>query len=107
MSELSEPQISGAQGGRLIGREPADVRLPFAFAKRYGVVVTHTDLGPDKVEVVCQQAPTLSVLAEIKRVARRELMLRQVTEEEFESEELEIREGVVSQANVSMISSAV
>ena len=62
--------------------EPA--RLPFAFARRFGVVITDADLGPGKLELISKGPPKLATLAEVKRHARRQLLLRIVGEEEFE-----------------------
>lgn len=57
--------------------------LPFAFARRFGVVVTNGDVnGP--LTVACKGQPTLTMLAEIKRVTRRPLALEMVSEGEFE-----------------------
>ncbi len=64
--------------------EASSARLPFAYARRYRVVVTPADIGPGKADVVCTQPPSLTVLAELKRVVQRELMLRIVSDEEFE-----------------------
>jgi len=58
--------------------------LPFAFARRFGVVITDA-VGPQKQALVaCRSQPSLTTLAEIKRYAKRELTLRMVGEEEFE-----------------------
>ena len=59
-------------------------RLPFAYAKRHGVVLTDTPLPSHQVEVACKAKPSLAVLSEIKRVARRELLLKSVIEAEFD-----------------------
>ena len=62
--------------------------LPFAFARRFGVLITvgHEDLdSDDKVLVACKSAPNLTTLAEIKRFAGRPLQLKMVGEEEFEA----------------------
>ena len=75
---ISEPYVGPAS-------EPgAEVRVPFAFARRHGVAVTQADIGEGRADVVCRQQPNLTVLAELKRVVQRELVLRQVSEEEFE-----------------------
>ena len=59
--------------------------LPFAFARRFGVVITD-DVGPnDQVVVAYRIAPTFTTLAEIKRYARRPITLRSVADEEFEA----------------------
>jgi general secretion pathway protein E len=64
-----------------LGRLP---RLPFTYAKRHGVVITDTPLPAHQVELACKQRPALAVLSEVKRVARRELVVRLVPEREFE-----------------------
>ena len=58
--------------------------LPFAFARRFGVVITDTLLGTRQVDVACKTRPTLTTLAEIKRYAGQRLQLRMVGEKEFE-----------------------
>ncbi|MCZ6642069.1 MAG: type II secretion system ATPase GspE [Gammaproteobacteria bacterium] len=59
--------------------------LPFAFARRFGVVITE-ETGPNGQAVVaCKTQPALTTLAEIKRFARRALQLSIVSEEEFEA----------------------
>ncbi len=63
---------------------PVHMALPFAFARRFGVVVTGAQLPGNKADVVCKAQPTLTTLAEIRRLARGELAVRVVGEEEFE-----------------------
>ena len=58
--------------------------LPFAFARRFGVVVTDADPGEDCLELVSRGQPALITLAEVKRHTRQKLRLRIVGEEEFE-----------------------
>lgn len=58
--------------------------MPFAFARRHGVAVTLADIGPGRADVVAVRPPPLMVLAELKRVVQRELVIRQVPEAEFE-----------------------
>ena len=58
--------------------------LPFAFARRFGVVVTDAAVGPGRLEVVCKGRPALTTLAEVKRHMRQRLQLRIVGEDEFE-----------------------
>ena len=59
--------------------------LPFAFARRFGVVITD-EVGPQQQAMVaCKSQPNLTTLAEIKRYAKRELALRMVAEGEFEA----------------------
>jgi general secretion pathway protein E len=55
--------------------------LRFAFAKRYGVIVTGSENPPAKV-IYCH-APSLQVLAEIRRHLQIPIELQQVSEEEF------------------------
>ena len=58
--------------------------LPFAFARRFGVVVTNGDPLDEAVTVACRSQPSLTVLAEIKRVTKRRMNLEIVAEDEFE-----------------------
>jgi general secretion pathway protein E len=59
--------------------------LPFTFARRFGVVITD-QVGPQQQAMVaCKSQPNLTTLAEIKRYAQRELVLRMVGEDEFET----------------------
>src|SRR5690349_10539436 len=55
--------------------------LRFAFAKRYGVLVTDVDSSMAKVLYI--QKPTLAVLAEIRRHIQRPFILEQANEIEF------------------------
>ncbi|MEM8769845.1 MAG: ATPase, T2SS/T4P/T4SS family, partial [Pseudomonadota bacterium] len=68
--------------------ETASALLPFAFAKRFGVVITHHDEvleEADRVLVACKTQPSLTTLAELKRFARKPLQLKMVGEEEFDA----------------------
>ena len=58
--------------------------LPFAFARRFGVVVSNGGPPGGPVTVSCRSRPTLTVLAEIKRVTRRPMSIEMVAEDEFE-----------------------
>ena len=74
-ADLSPQEDTSATGGA--------PPLPFAFARRFGVVVANGDSdGP--VAVACRTQPTLNVLAEVKRVTRRPLDINMVSHEEFE-----------------------
>src|SRR5579875_2932088 len=55
--------------------------LRFAFAKRYGVLVTSS--GNDKATVIYYRLPSLSVVAEIRRHLQMPISLEQVSEEAF------------------------
>ncbi len=59
-------------------------RLPFAFARRFGVVVTDTALAAGQLELVGRGLPSLTALAEVKRYTGAGLRLRIVEEDEFE-----------------------
>jgi general secretion pathway protein E len=58
--------------------------LPFAFARRFGVVITGMMTQEGKADVICKVQPSLTTLAEIRRLAKQELNLRKVGDEEFE-----------------------
>ena len=82
--------VDGLVGVDLDGealQEPSPAILPFAFARRFSVVLTGavTAAGEtSKAEVVCARQPTLTTLSEVRRLARRELAVRLVAEDEFE-----------------------
>ena len=58
--------------------------LPFAFARRFGVVVTNGGLPGETATVAGLEQPPLTVLAEIKRVTKRPMNIEIVAEDEFE-----------------------
>ena len=58
--------------------------LPFAFARRFGVVVTNGGADGGSVTVACRAQPPLTVLAEIKRVTKRPMRIEIVSEDQFE-----------------------
>src|SRR3954447_4950368 len=58
--------------------------LPFAFARRFGVAITTTD-GSVPVDVAYRKQPDLKVLAELRRFAGARIVLRHVSDEEFEA----------------------
>ena len=87
MSEQSvqnEERDPGAEvftaAGDISDTAPASAHLlPFAFAKRFGVVITHSNdvlEDADRVLVACKAQPNLTTLAELKRFARRPLLAR-------------------------------
>ena len=57
--------------------------LPFAFARRFGVVVAEGQ-SDDCLTAACKAQPTLATLAEIKRVTKKRLEVRVVSDGEFE-----------------------
>jgi len=59
--------------------------LPFAFARRFGVVITDQPSISEPLVVAYRTPPSLTTLAEIKRYAKRPISARSVTEEEFEA----------------------
>jgi general secretion pathway protein E len=89
MSDVAEthdaPPLSPVEGESeaAVGSETTSV-LPFAFARRFGVVLTGQPLG-NKADVACKAQPSLTTLAEVRRIAKRELAVRMVGEEEFEN----------------------
>ncbi len=72
-SEIPPP---GAEVARL---------LPFAFARRFGVLLLDETTPAGQSIVACRAQPGLTTLAEIKRFANRPIKVRMVGEEEFES----------------------
>ena len=56
--------------------------LPFAFAKRFGVVLTQG--GDAGVELLCLSHPSLATFAEVRRLSQREFTVRLVDQEEFD-----------------------
>ena len=55
--------------------------LPFAFAKRFGVLLTQEN---DQLSLLCRTQPGLTTLAEVRRLAKRDFAVRQVADDEFE-----------------------
>lgn len=64
--------------------QPEGPSLPFAFARRFGVVLGN-GAGPDgPVTVSCKGQPSLTTLAEVKRITQRPLSVQIVPENDFE-----------------------
>ena len=59
------------------------IKLPFAFARRFGVVLV-SDQSQQVLEVCAKSQPSLSTLAEIRRHVRRKTKVRLVASEEFD-----------------------
>ena len=55
--------------------------LPYAFAKRHGVLIGQIE--DDVVNLLYRDAPNPIILAEVRRVTRRNLSLSSMTEEQF------------------------
>jgi general secretion pathway protein E len=58
-------------------------RLPFTFARRFGVVVVK-DETDQTIEICAKSNPTLTTLAEIRRHTKRSARVRLVSDEEFD-----------------------
>ena len=59
-------------------------RLPFAFARRFGVAITIDPGSNGRMTLVCKQMPTLTTLAEVRRFAGSGFDLRTISNGEFE-----------------------
>ena len=81
MSEL----VQDPPPEELMEEQAAAGLLPFAFARRFGVVLLNESTDDGKAMVACKAQPELSTLAEIKRFAQRPLQVRLVSGEEFEN----------------------
>ena len=67
------------------GSTPGAVRLPFAFARRFGVAITGDPPDADgTVTLACRSRPPLATLAEARRFARCPIRLRIVGDAAFE-----------------------
>ena len=59
--------------------------LPYAFARRFGVVITDTPSDLDgRLTVACRSKPDLTTMAELRRFAGRGFVLEDVGDEEFD-----------------------
>ena len=58
--------------------------LPFAFARRFGVLLTGSQTPSGSLDAVCKETLPLSVHAEVRRFAKRSVKTRRVTESEFD-----------------------
>ncbi len=86
MSEIaSRDSMSGTSAsGASDPAANAVQRLPFAFAKRFGVCVIEASGERGQAVAACKNRPTLATLAEIKRFIGRPVQIRLVAETEFE-----------------------
>ncbi len=71
-----------AEADPALEAERDEARLPFAYARRHGVLVT--EVTEDQASVLCRPGVPLQVLAEVRRLLGRPLKLEQVSAEEFE-----------------------
>ena len=89
MAETAVQTVDANDGGSIVRAgenghaAPATPPLPFAFARRFGVVVIR-GTAEDYLTAACKRQPTLATLAEIKRVTRKRLVVRIVSDAEFE-----------------------
>lgn len=68
-----------------LDQEALPARLPFAFARRFGVALATAPPWPDgSVTLVCRELPSLATLAEARRFARRGLVVKPVGEAKFD-----------------------
>ena len=63
---------------------PPARRLPFAFARRFGVAITDGPGPNGRMTLVCREQPSLTTLAEVRRFAGSGFALRTVSNGEFE-----------------------
>jgi len=102
---VPEPIAPRTRGGR--GR-----LLPFAFAKRHGILIT--ELSDERGQAVCRPGVKALSLAEARRFARVPLELREVEEEEFDqllnrayesgsSAAMQMAEGLESETDLSQV----
>ena len=102
---VPEPIAPRTRGGR--GR-----LLPFAFAKRHGILIT--ELGDERGQAVCRPGVKALSLAEARRFARVPLELQEVEEEEFDqllnrayesgsSAAMQMAEGLESETDLSQV----
>lgn len=60
-------------------------RVPFSFARRFGVVVVDGDPNQAVVDVACKTKPRLRTKAELERLLMRSVRFREVEPESFQS----------------------
>ena len=80
-SNLEGEVLDQSADGHATAQVYADVAsLPFAYAKRFGVVLIDAQIP----QLVCHSHPNLTTLAEVRRLIGREFTIRHVTIDEFE-----------------------
>ncbi len=82
---MSEALQEAGSGELTEAQQTAAGLLPFAFARRFGVLVQAEPGADGRAVVACKTQPALSTLAEIKRFVQHPLAVRLVSDEEFES----------------------
>ncbi len=81
---LGVTELPAADSAQKIASEHSSVTLPFAFARRFGVVLTGNETASGSLEAVAKERLGLSVIAELRRVAQRSVKVRVVAEAEFD-----------------------
>ena len=79
-AEPTSPSLAGRQLDVEQAEAEQTAMLPFAFARRFSIVITGQQLAGNKADVACKGQPSLTTLAEVRRLARKELAVRQVGE---------------------------
>ena len=80
--EVSTQDKSGSLQDVFESTEPLSAQiLPYAFAKRHGVLIGQID--DQEVNVLHQDSPDPIILAEVSRITRRKISLSQISEEQF------------------------
>ncbi len=89
---MMDAESTAAEPGKPRQPEPRTVNpLPFAFAKRHGVLIT--DFVGNRVEVVCREGVKPASLAETRRFAGCPVLVRQVDSDTFDGMLQEAYEG--------------
>ena len=76
--------LPSADNAQKASSEQTPVTLPFAFARRFGVVLTGNETASGSLEAVAKERLALSIIAELRRVAQRSVKVRVVDEAEFD-----------------------
>ncbi len=77
----SSPVI--AQGG-LVEEMPSNVRLPFSFAKRQGIVFKIRQEKDETINAVIRNNTSIQALSEARRFASQKIKFEEVSDEDFE-----------------------
>jgi len=83
LSDVAEKLPDTGQLQNVLDAEPplTALILPYAFAKRHGVLIGQ--IGDDTVNILHRDAPDPIVLAEVGRITRRKITLTPISEEQF------------------------
>ena len=58
--------------------------LPFSFARKFGVLLTHQEDDKTGRRAICRAMPNLSVISEVRRVSGKKVFYELVDEREFD-----------------------